>query len=242
MSMPAAQRPLASAPRVPWFALALLACGILALAGGLLHRHALSLAGAVLLLLAWLPSVWQRHSAAALAVWVALAVLVLAPAWFGQPELAFTALPVVFLAGAAWLFARTLRRGHQPLVSRWVRVIEGEARLALPGVAAYTRGVTVFWACLLGAMAALSLVIALVAQPGGWLAMLGLASPLAVPGSLLAWYPEAGCWIVLVAAFVIEYLFRRWYLRNIPHPPVRRFVTQVVRRWPMLVRGGGDVP
>lgn len=241
MSTPAVPRQNA-APRVPWLPVALLACGVLALAGGLLHRHALSLAAAALLLLAWLPSVWRRRSAAAWSVWVLLAALLLVPALMGHPELALMALPVVFLAAVGWLFARTLKRGAEPLITRFVRVIEGEARVGLPGVRDYTRGVTLFWACLLAGMALLSLLIALLAVPGGWLATFGVASPFALPGSLLAWYPEAGCWIVLLAAFAGEYVFRRWHMRHIPHPPVRRFVAQIVQRWPALVRGEDGTP
>lgn len=224
--------------RIPWFGLALVACAVLALAGGLAQRHVLSLAAALLLLLAWLPRVWRRRSWVALAAWLGLAVLLLVPAGMGHPELALMALPVVFLAAAAWLFARTLRRGGEPLVARFIRVIEGDARLALPGVRSYARGVTLFWACMLAAMACLSLAIALLAQPGGWLATLGFALPMGLPGWLLAWYPEVGCWLVLAAAFAGEYLFRRCYLRNIPHPGVRHFVTQIARRWPALMQGG----
>lgn len=223
---------------MPWFALALLACAVLALAGGFTHRHGLSLAAALLLLGAWLPQVLRRHSAAALVAWLALVALLLVPALFGHAQLALMALPVVFMAAIAWAFARTLLRGREPLVTRFVRVIEGDARLTLPGVRAYTRGVTLFWALLLAAMSLLSLLIALLAVPGGWLVTLGAAPALRLPGSLLAWYPEAGCWALLLAAFVGEYLFRRWHLRGIAHPSVKRFVTQIARRWPVLMREG----
>ncbi|HET9818566.1 MAG TPA: xanthomonadin biosynthesis protein [Rhodanobacteraceae bacterium] len=226
---------------MPWLPLTLLVCALLALAGGLLHRHYLSLASALLLLVAWLPSVWRRHSATALLLWLGLAALLLVPALLGHAALALMALPVVFLGAVSWLFARTLRHGEEPLVARFIRMIEGDARLNLPGVRGYARGVTVYWAALLAALALLSLLIALFARPGGWLAMLGVPTPFAVDGSLLAWYPEAGCWLLLVAGFVGEYLFRRWHLRAIPHPGVRRFVTQIVRRWPVLLRGG-DAP
>lgn len=229
-----------AATRIPWFGLALLACAVLALAGGFMHRPVLSLAAALLLLLAWVPRVWRQHSALALCAWLALAALLLVPALLGHAELALMALPVVFLSAVAWMFARTLKRGAEPLIARFIRLIEGDARLALPGVRGYARGVTVFWASVLAAMACLSLAVALLAQPGGWLATLGVALPVHVPGSLLAWYPEAGCWLLLLIAFAGEYLFRRWYLRNIPHPSVKRFATQIVRRWPALVRGGDD--
>lgn len=238
MSSPAASPAPPSATRIPWFGLALVACAVLALAGGITHRHAFSLAAALLLLVAWLPQVLRRHSALALGAWLALVALLVIPAFFGRAQLALMALPVVFMAAVAWVFGRTLARGREPLVTRFVRIIEGDARLALPGVRTYTRGVTVFWAVLLGAMSLLSLAIALLAVPDGWLATFGLAPVVRLPGSLLAWYPEAGCWVVLLAAFVGEYLFRRWHLRNIPHPSVGRFVTQIARRWPQLVRGG----
>ena len=228
------------ATRIPWFGLALLACALLALAGGFTHRPALNIAAALLLLLAWLPRVWRRRSALALCAWLALAALLLVPALMGYAELALMALPVVFLSAVAWVFARTLRPGAEPLVARFIRVIEGEARLALPGVRGYARGVTLFWACVLAAMACLSLLVALFAWPGGWLASWGVALPVYLPGSMLAWYPEAGCWLLLLAAFAGEYLFRRWHLRHIPHPSVKRFATQIIQRWPMLMRGGDD--
>lgn len=237
MSATPANHAPAAATRMPWFGLALLACALLALAGGFTHHSSLSVAAALLLLLAWLPRVWRRRSALALCAWLGLAALLLVPALAGHAELALMALPVVFLSAVAWMFARTLKPGAEPLIARFIRVIEGEARLALPGVRGYARGVTVYWACVLAGMACLSLVVALLARPGGWLATFGIALPIHLPGSMLAWYPEAGCWVLLLVAFVGEYLFRRWRLRHIPHPGVKRFVTQIIRRWPMLVRG-----
>jgi hypothetical protein len=31
-------------------------------------------------------------------------------------------------------------------------------------------------------------------------------------------------------------------MRHIPHPPMRRFVAQIVQRWPALVRGEDGAP
>ena len=116
------------ATRVPWSGVALLACAVLAIAGGITHRHALSFAAAVLLLLAWLPPAWRKHSAAALAAWLAFAALLLVPAGMGHPELALSMLPVVFLAAASWLFGRTLLPGG----NRWCRAscVSSKARRA----------------------------------------------------------------------------------------------------------------
>lgn len=242
MSTPALPRPSAVAPRVPWFTLVLLACGLLALAGAVFQRNTLSLAAAVLLLLAWLPRAWRHRSFAVGVAWIALAVLLLAPIASGHPEWAWMALPVVCFAAVAWLFARTLRRGREPLVTRCVRLIEGEQRVALPGVAAYTRGVTVFWAWLLAMLALVSLAVALFAGPGGWLALAGVQPPITLPESVLAWYPDVGCWLVLVAAFAGEYVFRRWRLPDVPQSPPGRFVAEMARRWPELVRGDDRSP
>lgn len=237
MSTRPAHRTNVAAKRAAWLPWLLVACAALAVAGGLSRMDALSVAAAALLLLAWLPAVWRQRSPAALAAWFALAALLLVPAAMGHVQLALMALPVVFLALASALFARTLRRGAEPLVARFIRVIDGEAQLARPRVRGYARGVTIFWAWLLGAMTCLSLVIALLARPGGWLATLGVAFPLHLPGALLAWYPELGCWIVLAAAFAGEYAFRRFHLRGVPQPGLRRFLVQLARCWPALARG-----
>jgi hypothetical protein len=225
---------------VPWFGLVLLACALLALAGGIAHRPVLSAAAAAMLLVAWLPPTLKRRSAAALGAWLVAVLLLLVPAAMGNAALALQAMPAVFLSMACWLFVRTLLPGGEPLVSRLVRLLEGDARLDLPGVRAYTHGVTLFWATLLGGMALLSLAIALLAVPGGWLATLGVGVPVRLPGALLVWYPEAGCWALLAAGFVGEYLFRRWYLRAIPHPGARHFAGQLIRCWPMLLQGGDE--
>ena len=237
MSVPSANPPRPEAWRLPWYGVALFACALLALAGGVTHQHLLSLVAALLLLIAWLPRTLRRRSAVALGGWLAVATLLLVPAAMGHAGLALQALPVAFLSIAAWIFTRTLLPGREPLVSRFVRVIEGDAQLGLPGVRGYTRSVTVFWAALLAGMASLALLIALFAVPGGWLAALGIALPLRVPGEWLVWYPEAGCWTLLATAFAGEYLFRRWYLRGIPQSGARHFSSQLIRHWQMLIDG-----
>lgn len=215
-------------------------CGALVLAGAVARWPMLTLAAAGVLVCAWLPDVWRARRAGVWLVWLGVVALGVVPAASGRPTLALLALPVVCLSAAAWLFARTLMAGSEPLITRCVRVIEGDARIALPRVAGYTRGVTVFWAALLGSMAVVSLLLALCARPGGWLDAFGVVTPWTLPGPLLAWSSEAGCWGVLVAAFAGEYAFRRWYLRGVPQLNVVRFVVEMIRHWPTLVRGGAE--
>lgn len=51
----------------------------------------------------------------------------------------------------------------------------------------------------------------------------------------MAWLHAGG--YLLPAVFMLgEYVFRRWYLRHIPHVPPRQFIHQLVRNWPQLLR------
>jgi hypothetical protein len=209
---------------------------VLALLGGVLHQPVLGFVAIVLLLAALGLPVLRRRSGIGLALWLAFAVAMVAAAASGHLQLAFSALPILILFALAALFARTLRAGREPLIARCIRVVEGEHRLALPGVARYARGVTLYWACVLAVQAAILTMLLVCAKPGGVLDVLGIGVPFAIPRDALAWYPEAGCWAVLALAFAAEYAVRRWSLRGIPHPPVSGFVKRLILRWPQLVR------
>lgn len=214
----------------------LIAYAVLALLGAVLHRPALSVIAAALLLVALAVPVLRRRSIAGALLWLVFAALLLIPTALGRVQLALAGLPILILAALSWLFARTLSRGREPLIARCIRVIEGEQRLALPGVARYARGVTLYWASVLGAQALILAALWLLAKPGGLLAAFGFDLAFAPPRAALAWYPQAGCWAVLVIAFAAEYAYRRWAMRGIPHPPLNRFLAQLVQRWPQLVR------
>lgn len=227
----------ASSPRsARWMLPLLIGYAVLALLGGVLHRPELGFAAIVLLLVALGVPALQRRSASGIAAWLLVAALMLIPALAGRVQLALSGLPILILAGLCFFFARTLTRGREPLIARCVRVIEGDHRVALPGVARYARGVTVYWACVVGLQALALMFLFLCAQPGGLLEAFGVSVPFAIPRNALAWYPEVGCWAMLVLAFALEYVFRRWYLRHLPHPSLKRFVTRLITHWPQLLR------
>ena len=236
MSPSIIHQPLAPRASMRWLPPLLILYALLALLGSVLHLPALSLGAAALLLLALAIPVLRRPSVAGALLWLLVAALLLVPAALGRVQLALAGLPVVILGALSWLFARSLSGDREPLIARCIRVIEGEQRLALPGVSRYARGVTAYWAIVLGAQAAVLFAIWLLAKPGGVLGLFGVRLPFAPPHEALAWYPEMGCWAVLIVAFAIEYAFRRWTMRRIPHPPLKRFLTNLVRRWPQLVR------
>lgn len=235
-----ADTPQARAPRhaPPWVASLLVAYAVLALLGGVLHQPVLGTSALAVLVLASGLAVAHRRSTIGIALWLGFAALAAMATLTDRVTLLLSGVPIAALLAVAWVFARTLHHGHEPLVARCIRLIEGDARLALPGVARYARGVTVYWAVVLVAQAVLLALVWLLARPGGLLDVFGVAAPWSIPRATLAWYPEAGCWGMLILAFAAEYLVRRWTMRGIPHPPLKRFVARLVQRWPQLLREG----
>lgn len=149
----------------------------------------------------------------------------------GQAEIVLLLVPVTINAGMAWFFGRTLRPGRLPLVARAILAFEGEQRLAQPGVDRYARGLTWAWTVLLALQAALMLLCAACAQPNGILPRLGLAPPLTVPGDLANWYLHLGGFVVIGVFSVLEFAWRNWHLRHLPHASPREYFATVVRNW-----------
>ena len=177
----------------------------------------------------------RRRTLLAWSIWSAAAACLGLLALRGAGHVALDALPVVVNIALCSLFARTLQAGRQPLIARVIAVIEGPERLALPRVAAYARGLTQAWVLLFAAQATLLVVLIGCAVPDGLLRAFGVQPPFEVSGEW-RWYLHAGSYAVVFAFLGIEYAFRRWYLRHIPHASLPVFIGQLVRRWPALAR------
>lgn len=223
-----------------------------------IRRHALGvlLAAYVVLLLAALATanVWldalaalllislllspglRRRSVAAWLLWLATCAGFVALAARGHGRLALDLLPACVNAALCLVFARTLAPGGEPLIVRVIGVIEGRERLALPRVAGYARGLTLVWAAAFGAQALWLATIVVFAAPDGLLAAFGIAAPLQLHGVGWRWYLHVGSYACTLLVLLVEYGFRRWYLRHIPHAPLPLFVGRLARRWPALVR------
>ncbi|WP_458094977.1 hypothetical protein [Roseomonas sp. WA12] len=97
------------------------------------------------------------------------------PAGLGRAIAAFWALmPAAVSAGMAWSFARTLRAGQEPLIARYTRFDETRDSQECAG---YARGLTLFWAVVLGMAAVLELGCFAAGVEPGWvpdLVLLGL--------------------------------------------------------------------
>ncbi len=166
----------------------------------------------------------RRRSTPAWAAWCAATAAIGLLLLRGAGALALDAMPVLVNVALCWLFARTLRRGREPLIAQFIRVIEGPQRLALPKVAAYARGLTLTWSVLLGAQAG---VLALLLV---WSAAAG-ANLLAVPGSAWRIYLHLGSYALVPAFLILEYAYRRWHLRDVPHLPLAQFIARLAHCW-----------
>lgn len=189
----------------------------------------LALAYAVL---AHLAAAWQDAALSLAAVLVLIALVLAAPlaarrawAWLALPPLVAGAwwlyaaghagvplllVPVAFILLIAWVFARTLRAGRTPLISRIVIALEGgpDAPLA-PELVAYTRALTAGWAGLLALLALVNLVLAAIATPDGLLASLGIAPPVSITRTQWSWFANLFNYGIVGGAFIGEYAWRK---------------------------------
>ena len=178
----------------------------------------------------------RRRNVVAGVLWAAAALGIATLTVTGHGKVALDFMPVMVNAALCNLFAHTLAKHSEPLIARVIAVLESPARLALPRVAAYARALTLAWAVLLGAQALLLTILILCAVPDGLLAAFGIKPPIEITGSLWRWYLHLGSYATVLAFLVIEYAYRRWHLRHIPHVSLPTFVTRLVRRWPALAQ------
>ena len=197
------------------------------------------LALALLLTAPMLPRLFARQPVAWLCWLLMLGALGML-SLLGFVELLLQCIPVLINALLAYWFGRTLPTSR-PLVARFIAAIEGEERLTMPGISDYARHLTWFWTLLMAAQALMMSVLLVCAEHIGLLARFGLHSPLPIPERLAAVWLHLGSYLLLGAAFVLEYGFRRWHLRHLRHPGLHDMVMRLSANWPQLLRGNGEV-
>ncbi len=213
----------------------------LTLAGELTQRQIFPLIALMLLATALMLPRLQRHSARAWFIWLAILAAMTVSFLDGFADLLLESVPVFVSALLAIGFARTLNT-TEPLVARFIIALEGAERLAQPGVAQYARDITWGWTILLAVQALWLTVLLLCAEHAGVLARLGLSSPLQVPDRWAAMWLHVGGYLVLAAAFALEYGYRRWRLRHLSHPGLHDMLLKLMRQWPVLMHGKGAEP
>lgn len=218
-----------------WLWPLLLASPVLAVAGMLTHREVFPLlALAILVTLVMLPGLTRRQSGSWLR-WLGLQTVLLAVAVLGFADLLLEAVPVVINAGLAWMFARTLSRAR-PLIARCIVAVEGEGRLHERGVALYARQLTAFWAAVLAINALVLAVLFLFADRSGALARFGAMPSFRVDAWWASAWLNVGGYVLPAVVFVIEYPYRRWRLRHLPHLSLSQMLLRLAANWPRLLR------
>jgi uncharacterized membrane protein len=136
--------------------------------------------------------------------------------------------PVVFPWLVAWFFARTLREGQAPLISRIVAGLEqcAPAELA-PALKAYTRGLTRLWAIVLAAMGMGNLLLGLITVPDGLLVQLGYPPPVTVSQATWSWIANLIDYGVAGLLFAIEYMVRQRVFRERPYRDFPDFIRRL---------------
>ena len=128
--------------------------------------------------------------------------------------------PILVNLALAWIFGRSLVAGRIALVERFVRMMHHPDDVLDPEVFAYARTVAKCWTALFCFNAAVSVLLALTASPGGMLDMAGLRSPIAVPTIVWTLYSDFGCYALTFLLFVVEYQIRK---RRFPWQPYSGF-------------------
>jgi len=128
----------------------------------------------------------------------------------GHAGLPLLLAPVVFVAAIAWLFARSLWSPHGALITRIVAALDGctPATLA-PELVAYSRGLTAAWAAALGVLGLANLALAMVAEPGGLLAGLGLRAPVTITREQWSLFANILNYGIVGGFFAVEFAYRK---------------------------------
>lgn len=114
------------------------------------------------------------------------------------PAAVLFAPPVAIYLALCAMFASTLRRGDEPLVSRFARLEHGGE--LPPDLVRYTRALTALWVLFFASMAAISLGLALRGRVETWSLFTNVVS-----------------YALLAMFFLCEYMYRRWRFRHYSH-------------------------
>jgi uncharacterized membrane protein len=175
---------------MPWL---FLAYPLLAHVATLLHSEALA-AVALAVFIAFVLPASARQAAGRLGLILPWCLYLCARS--GWALLMF-APPVLIPLSVLWLFANSLRAGSIPVVTRVATAIRGPLPAEL---SRYTRHVTQLWVGLLIIMALGSLLLAIFASTELWSLMTNVV-----------------LYLLMGAVFVVEYGYRRWRFRHLPH-------------------------
>ena len=172
-------------------------------------------------LVAWVLALgWLRAVVATLTAVATFAFLTWVAGRF--PGLLLYTPPIVINLALCAFFARTLRAGSEPFVSRFARIERGG--WLPPDLARYTRNLTCAWALFFLVMAAVS-------------------ATLAMTGPLATWslFSNLLNYLFVIILFIVEYIYRRVRYRHHPHMSPWQMVLRL-RDYRLLPRSSTGVP
>ncbi len=117
--------------------------------------------------------------------------------------------PVLIPLALLLVFAKTLKPGVEPMITRIARAMRGSLT---PELEHYTRAVTWAWVAMFSGLTVSAIVLALWATPEAWSL-----------GTNLLHY------LALGAFFAIEYAYRRWRFRNLAHEGFLTYLRRLVK-------------
>jgi uncharacterized membrane protein len=117
--------------------------------------------------------------------------------------------PVLIPVALGVVFAKTLKRGETPMITRIARAMRGSLS---PELEIYTRRVTIVWVAMFVALTASAIALALWARPEIWSL-----------GTNLVHY------LVLGALFVGEYIYRRIRFRKHAHESLATYLRKLAK-------------
>jgi uncharacterized membrane protein len=188
---------------------------------------------AVLTLLVMLPRLVRWSGAAWCAVPVVTGALVLL--WRAHAAwLPLYVTPVIVNFFVAWIFGHTLAPGQVPLVERLARLMHGSETLP-DDIVHYARKVTLAWTVLTCALGVLNLTLALVAEPGGILALCGITPPFTVSVETWSLFANGLDYLIAGGFFVAEYFYRNTRFPDQPYRNMFDFVKRALAVGPQVL-------
>lgn len=118
--------------------------------------------------------------------------------------------PVLIPLALLMPFARSLRAGEEPLITRMARIARGTLP---PDLAPYTRHLTILWVVVFALMILSAVLLALFASLHVW----------SIATNFVHYF-------VIGALILGEYLYRRWRFRHLPHPGFIAYLRLIVPR------------
>jgi len=154
------------------------------------------------------------------------------------PQLPLYVAPVLVPAFMAWIFGRTLTPGGTPLIAQLVRILhpDGDAPKN-PEVWIYARKLTLFWASFFAAIASINFILALLAKPNGLLLAADVEPFITIPQHWWSLFANFLGYALAAVFFVGELFYRRWRFPDEPHRGPVKFIREVSRSLPKLIRG-----